>query len=743
MGGFSIKDIKITSKEEKKMPQLLTGEYTMGLPKDSAITKNAEIEGEEYVKYPEGDIQKAIGPSHENGGIDMAIPEGTEVISKTTKLTKEDVKKIKSLYDIEVSTKDSYASAIDKYTKSIGLKKLNDEQADIIEQLKKQMERKDINKDTKSINTDYLSNKIYDTEAKKAPLESKRKEFFDLTFKLQEDKKPKSESANETFKYGGISGEAFKAMCEKHGLTEAEGREMLGESKSFGDGGKMFKTFEENIARYKADWTEQEFNSALAEQLRSGNLTEEGKSQLKNMWVATPKNPSAVPTEIKAWDDLTGDELANAKKEWNNNPEAYAAYKLAEKKLSDPTFQDAYYEKFKEVAGDDNYYRTKNKDTFKQDLLGLDKQTAINELLSFEKRNAQLKAFGYTPENAEQAPAKGYTVNQKALDIINKSNGVLKPEDFNKGYRGQAGYLAYTELLNKDSGKGKVYKASATGAGGEPFGGGTISAIDNSNTNTTLSQNLSVVEDTPPITETKTTTPPATDTGKTITDEGIQIPKKRYPQMFFHPDESVLPPESQTPETLIQNRFQRIDPVRIGIENNLQAINKSQQFATGQLDALPPSQRAASLATILGATQEAENQAIFGANTQNANNIVAAEQFNIGQSDRENVAQGQNMLSFEQRTLKAKAQTDLDLRNYLNYNHGVAMQNYAQDQRANLMNSLFKDYQMDYNFNVQYDPEIENKIQSQDDAIAYLRALQGQAPVTTTDAEDLTTKNNG
>jgi len=731
MAGFNIKDIKVTSKEEKNMPQLLTGEYTMGLPKDSDITKNAEIEGEEYVKYPEGNIQKAVGPSHEKGGIDMAMPEGTEVISKTTKLTKEDAKKINSLYDLGVSTKDSYASAIDKYTKSIGLKKLNDEQADIIEQLKKQMDKQDINKDTKSINTDYLSNKIYDTEAKKAPLEAKRKEFFDITFKLQEDKKPKSESANASFKYGGMSGEAFKAMCAKHGLTEAEGRAMLGETQSFSVGG----TYEEALKNISAGVFDQgTIKKDLNDLYNAGKITPTQFSELSNKVEST--TTTTLGTE-PSWGNLTGDELEKTKIEWNQDVKAYTAYKLAEKKLADPTFRKAYYDKFKEIVNDDANYKTKNKDTYKKDLTELSEEDAVKELLAFEKRNAQLKAFGLK-EGADQQIVPGQAVNKNALDIISKSNGILKPEDFNKGYRGQAGYIAYDKLVNGDRAKGKTYKSSQTGQSDEPLG--DISSIDNANTDTTLFQRMNVVDETPAIVEDKNTI--VTDKGKTITDAGIQIPKKRYPQMYFHPDETVLPPESQTPETLIQNRLQRIDPVRIGIENNLQAINKSQQFASEQLDALPPSQRAASLVTILGATQEAENQAAFGANTQNANNIIQAEQFNIGQSDRENIAQGQNMLSFEQRTLKAKAQTDLDLRNYLNYNHNTAMKNFENDQKQNLMNSLFPDYQIDFFGNVNYDPSTINQVQDQDELRRYL-AMSGQAPLTTTDAEDLTTKTNG
>lgn len=741
MAGFNIKDIKVTSKVEKNLPKLLTGEYTTGIPKDSKLQKTAEIEGDEYVKYPEGNIQKAIGPSHEKGGIDMAMPDGTEVISKTTKLTKEDVEYITSKYDIDLSTKDSYASAIDKYTKSIGLKKLNDEQADIIATLKKQMENKAMDRETKTLNTDYLSNKIYDTEAKKAPLEAKRKEFFDLTFKLQEDKKPNSAAGEQTFKYGGISEESFKAMCAKHGLTEEQGKAILGETKKFADGGKMFDTFKNNIVEYKSNWSDQEFKDAISEQIKSGNLTTEDQTQLQNLWKATPKT-NTDSSFIGDWGNLTGAELDQAKKEWNNNPKAYRAYKLAEKKFSDPAFQDAYFKKFQEIANDEKYYKTKNKEKYKKELTSISQKEAVDQLLAFEKRNAQLEAFGYEPKQDQQT-AKGQVVNKNALDIIAKTNGVLKPEDFQKGYIGQAGYLAYNNLVGGDSKTNKTYKALATGQKDEPFGGGQISAIDNANTDTTLSQRLNVVEPTEPEKAIEPGKEPETNKEKAI-DEGTPIKpfdvpqlKPRYPQMFFHPDQTALPPEGQTPELLVQNRLQRIDPVRIGIESELQAMNKAQQFASQQLDALPPSQRTAGIITALAATQEAEGQAILGANRTNAQNIINAEQFNIGQSDKENLLQGQNMLNFEQRTLQGKAQTDLDLRRYLNYNHNVAMQNYKDDQKLNLMNSLFPDYQVDFYGNVQYDPSMAFSVKDQDQRNQYMNFMKGPNPITATDAQTL------
>ena len=41
-----------------------------------------EIEGQEVFETPIGQLFKAKGPSHENGGIDVSLPEGTEIFSK-------------------------------------------------------------------------------------------------------------------------------------------------------------------------------------------------------------------------------------------------------------------------------------------------------------------------------------------------------------------------------------------------------------------------------------------------------------------------------------------------------------------------------------------------------------------------------------------------------------------------------------------------------------------------------------
>ena len=49
-------------------------------------TVPSEIEGEEVVELPNGQVAEAKGPSHEKGGIDLMLPEGAEVFSKRIKI---------------------------------------------------------------------------------------------------------------------------------------------------------------------------------------------------------------------------------------------------------------------------------------------------------------------------------------------------------------------------------------------------------------------------------------------------------------------------------------------------------------------------------------------------------------------------------------------------------------------------------------------------------------------------------
>ena len=96
---------------------------------------------EKYIKDPQGQVTKVLGETHENEGEKMSLAEGSLVVSNSLKLSKDQAERLSKEYGIKASTSDTYAKAIQKYNKAIGLQELIDEETQVIEELKKQKEK--------------------------------------------------------------------------------------------------------------------------------------------------------------------------------------------------------------------------------------------------------------------------------------------------------------------------------------------------------------------------------------------------------------------------------------------------------------------------------------------------------------------------------------------------------------------------------------------------------------------------
>jgi hypothetical protein len=697
--GFDIEKIEVKD-SDKNIEKLLTGNVETGLQKDDPRKPNAEIEGDEFLKYPDGNVKKAEGPRHESGGIKVDLPKDTEVVSNSIYLTKSEVKKLGEEFDITLSTKDTYASALDKYSKKIGLTKLNDEQEDVFAILKKEIEKKAVDKGTSQINNEYLSKKIYDIESKKKPLEDKRKSFFDTVFNIQESKKKENKEGE--FKYGGTQEEAFNNLLKKYNLSEEEGRRAMDNLPIFDKGGEFIKRIEagEDANAIYTDLRKASIDGTLSET--------EYNDVLKRYY---DKYPS-TSTETSA-SNLSDEEKTIVEKKWNGNEKAYLDFKTISEKTKDPKFSSALYEQYKQDIENDKNYTKGKKGSWYDALKDRSESEVVEQLLAQEERNARLEAYGLDPLKTDQNTTKGARTNKQTIDFINQHKeelGDILP-GFEKGYIGQAAYISYNNLLSSDKSGYKGYKKNQTGVNDEALG--KISSIDNDNTNTTLGHRMSGFDPIVADEEKKAPTGPA-EKGP-ITDKVDLSVRQQRARAFYTPDQSVLPPSGQQPEMLVNNRFQRIDPIKIGIDHQLQSGANNRNFLTSQLDFLPPAQRAAAIASLNSTTQSAENEVIFNTNVANAQNQAAAEQFNIGQSDRENIAQGTNLLNFEGRSLTAKANTEADLREYLRYNHNVAMNNFSNTQQLNLISNLTPDYSLDYyGMGVNYDPYYDFQVKNND-----------------------------
>lgn len=660
--GFDINKIKI--KESDKI-KVLTGEYTFGLPPASKVEPNAEVENNEYIKYPDQSVVQAKGVRHERGGIKVNLPDETEILSDTLRLTAKQAKEVRDKYNVEVTIRDTYSSALEKYTKKLGLKRLNDDQEEVFKLIKKQQDNKDIKGSTLNLNNEYLSTKVYDIEQKKKGLEEKRRKLFDLLFAQQESTKKPEERDVTTKRFGGIN-----------------------QIPRFDPGGKKRRKI------VKQTITDDEFNAK----------------------------------------DAKGISLSD---KWNGDKAAYEDFLTAKKGiLENKDLKSSIYKNYQSVIEDEQAFTGKSKKLkqgYSQPLRSLNEDQVLEQLLAQEERNARLAAHKLDAKTTSQNVEKGATTNKETLEKIKNTPG-LSDLDFSKGYQGQAAYIAYNKTMQQDPKYKDWASINQTGVSDETIFGlkGTISGIDNYNTNTTLGQRLGYLGEALPDCpcgedangeclpcDPKKDEKPEEKPKEGPIEDNVKVPQIKGPQSFFIPSRFVLPPSAQSPETMINNRFSRLDPIRAGIENDLTNSAATRQFGASQLKDLPASQRVAGLSQLLANSGNLENQFSFATNRLNVENQANTDQYNAGQRDRENIALGSNLLNFEGRSLTAKDKTEQNLNNYLNFRGNEEMNNFGVQQRLNTLSGLFPDYDINtFGLGTDYAPSIENQIQNNDDALS-------------------------
>lgn len=562
MKGYNVDEIEFEDDSNLTTPELLTGEYLTSIGKN--VQPNAEVEGGEYVQFPDKETQKVAGKDHEQGGVPVNIPDGTKVLSKSLNLSKQQVKMLKDIFDIELTTKDNYAAALDKYTKKIGLKKLNDEQEDVFKSLEKTLDK---TKDQKTLrlNKAFISEKIQEIGNKKEPLEKQRAQFFDTLFELQEKSKADKGDEEAMFRYGGIQKTKFDAIATKLGLDPEQAAIMLrakreGTIPKYEDGGKK-----------GGDPTSAQALKPIPPGQRRG----------KSFYGKVNEDMFRQTREANPWFNWT-----------NFDPS---------KKEDVKRFQGEY-----------------------------------NQLIEKYKLPAnQVKIDGMFGEQTQSIKVDYGVADKEVTEKVQENK--LPPE-------------------------AKI--------------------------------------------EVEKTKPPGT--GTRIEDKVRTTPKPTYPRAFFMPDQSVMPPTPPEAHLKANIRLDRIDPLRIGIDQTIQDTADQRNFVTDQLDSLPESQRAAITANLLANSQKTVSDAATKANMVNAQNYSQAELFNIQQRGQEQMFGSQNALDFERRQFTANAKYDESLRNYFDYNRKVNTTNFQNQQKLNLIDSLFPDYDLDYmGASVSYNPKSE------------------------------------
>ena len=176
---------------------LMTGHFLTDMP-----NPNLEIEKNEQVKNSQtGQIQKAVGATHEDGGIKVNLPDNSKVLSDFTKIGAENAKKFQKQFDIAFKASHTFADVMDKVNNKIGLTKLIEEEKEYSEKVEKQL-KSSIDEATKKVNLNFLSKEIEKLEKKKEMLKPIQDRIFEDIF-AQQEKIPKKSDGYTLLKQEG------------------------------------------------------------------------------------------------------------------------------------------------------------------------------------------------------------------------------------------------------------------------------------------------------------------------------------------------------------------------------------------------------------------------------------------------------------------------------------------------------------------------------------------------------------
>lgn len=165
----------------------MTGEYIYPLPKSMEDAANVEIEKGEYVLTPDSvGPMEAKGNRHEDGGTPVDLPEA-HIISDYRTIDDDFASYIRENYGIKATSKDTYATLLDRYKKKIGLADKYEDQERVYKRLEKNEDVKD--KNTSNLNASILSKYVNENQKEIDDLETQFRSFAEIVYGKQEESK--------------------------------------------------------------------------------------------------------------------------------------------------------------------------------------------------------------------------------------------------------------------------------------------------------------------------------------------------------------------------------------------------------------------------------------------------------------------------------------------------------------------------------------------------------------------------
>lgn len=685
--------------------KLMSGDYTTGV--GPRMPANAEVEHGEYLQHNDGSVQKVLGKTHEEGGEPMMLDAGTRVVSDNLKIGKELSKEVNEFFGLKSKPTDTYAAIIDRYKKKNDIDDVEKREQEVLKKVEKNENVK--NATAKTLNSEYLNEQLHQIQDEKLGLQEKLSQFTDFVFKAQQEAK----------------GEPVESQVPPEQTQPSpEEIEMLQQQAAVQQGADSVAQ-QEGVMRDGGIFEDERFK----ELLKNTDLDEERARQLYQIYQnggyaglpifadggGKPKRDTEYFSPTKILEEAQSSPEAAAY--WANffrytNVNKYALIDRDRQHFNKDSgvyggIEESYQDRLKWYYDNDNDMRKYIEKT--------DKGFALKK--GYTVLNFQRAYQEKLEKQAKRLQSKGYFKDKEVEDVM-KYLAFMDKQDTARGFDGKMGdftssrsFLAIPILKDEnelkiasENGINSLKQLVEREADLEKLGISKESlqrAKDELQENGDLDLGLTYLdpvtgEPAPPAEP----EPPTKEKGKPVTFD--DDPEKRRRAIgslsgLLFPDQTPLTPDGVTAHLMVDRNYERLDPIKVSYEPQMVESQRVYNAAADNIASLPETQRAAVLANMMASTQQGLNNVIGQTALANQQNEMQTEQFNIQQSNNEENARAEDLLSFEQRQLMAWENT---LRDYNDWFEKVQQNRMLERQTENqvaLLNQLNEHYKYDIN----------------------------------------------
>lgn len=653
--------------------EVLTGAYAVPTP-----SYNVEIENGEIVQLPTGQIQEAVGDKHSEGGIKTELPSGSKILSDHAKIGARNAKLFRKEFDVKVKATDTYASVMDKYNNKVGWTDLIEDEKKTIEEIGNQ-EQSNIDNTTKDINLNFLSEKLQKLQAEKELVNPLQDEAFNKIFEKQESGKPADKKEDVIMQEGGQVDPKIMELAQQYNLTPERVMEL--------------------IQQQSPNPVNADVQNQVVQALQQGAtpdqiveyLVQNGMAQEEAIQMIADSQQLAN-TEVQSFQAggyVFFNQSKFAQDPYNKQPfvggNTFAAgVETEEQILERLQYQNQQLPYIIRQSGiySDNagaFPNLKNTGAFQRSYDDYINQTVVeidNNPFLTDEQKAQYKQQAESQRLSLSKQGGDYD-NIYGLETSSRSN-------FNLPYLTVEEQKQYPNLrfigdAIDDNGKIKQDFANLS-----PETQKLILETYGRGKEKSLNIGLGVVPTTP------------SEENSLVAEQNPQVIRRQNLNMVNAniPVDYILPPSPMQAVFKPSVSLGRIDPVKVSIEPNLIEANRQMQSTVEALNFLPEGQRAAAVASILGQTQNATNQAITGAETYNADARMRADTYNTQQSDKQQLLDAEISQNYEQKMFQTMANQEAQLRSYFNELNDVQRFNFNYIDRRNAFNEAPLQYKI-------------------------------------------------